>query len=353
MTTSHNSDSYYIYALLDPVRLRVGKNYLQSAFYVGKGKGGRFAQHEKEVRRHLEGTHRDHERLGGKAHRIREILERGETVPALILAQDIPNAAAAYAAESLAMTLLAEVLSAAGLPPLTNAIPGHNQEVIHVRDEITDLPVHLPEPGAVSHREEEFRPHPLPMSLREIPIRAERLTVSELRPGTSALLVKGTRLELSASEHRVVPSPVLPPALLPVANRLKVLRTHEGTGQIRTGWDPDAPWDDLDARERGRRYWRLSRIDVARWIEGSDDRPDELWLGIPTASGETVVRYIWKIDYEHRWEWYSEDGTWGVPLGARILRHPVLARSLREIRGGREVQVLKNYAAGWRHIIST
>lgn len=350
MAESHDDDCYYVYALLDPARLRVGKNHLQSAFYVGKGKGKRFAHHERDVRNHLESTNRDHERLGGKSHRIREILERGESVPALILAQDIPNESAAYAAESLAMTLLAEVLSAAGLPPLTNAIPGHHQEVIHVRNEITDLSEHLPESAASPVSRENARPRHVPLTIREVPIRAERLALSQIRPGTSALLVKGTRLELRASDYRVDPSPALPQALLPVASRLKVLHEHAGSGEIRAGWDPEAPWDDIDARERGRRYWRLSKADVARWIEGADDRPKELWLGIPTATGETVVRYIWSIDYEHRWEWYSDDSTWGVPLGTRVLRHPVLARSIYESRNGREVQVLMNYAAGWRHI---
>jgi len=345
-----DDDFYYIYALLDPARLRAGKNHLQSAFYVGKGKGKRFAQHEKDVRNHLEGTHRDHERLGGKAHRIREILERGEAVPALILAQDIPNEEAAFAAESLAMTLLAEVLSAAGLPPLANAIPGHHQEVVHVRNEITDLPEPLPPSAAPPVSRETTWRRPAPMVIREVPIRAERLPLSQLRPGTSALLVKGTRHELLASSYRVVPSPELPPVLVPVASRLKVLREHAGDGEVRAGWDPDAPWDDIDARDRGRRYWRLSKASVARWIEGADDRPEQLWLGIPTATGETVVRYVWTVDYEHRWEWYSDDSTWGVPLGTRVLRHPVLARSLYESRDGREVQVLMNRAAGWRHI---
>lgn len=90
---------FYVYELIDP---RTSK-----PFYVGKGKGDRSAQHEKEARRG---------KSGPKCERIREIWSAGLQVKCNIVAK-YSDEDDAYIAEALHIDRL-------GLENLTNLIPG-------------------------------------------------------------------------------------------------------------------------------------------------------------------------------------------------------------------------------------
>ena len=49
-TQPEGEGPYFIYALLDPRTYRRTKDELRSIFYVGKGRGNRPSQHERDVR---------------------------------------------------------------------------------------------------------------------------------------------------------------------------------------------------------------------------------------------------------------------------------------------------------------
>jgi hypothetical protein len=63
-------------------------------------------------------------------------------------------------------------------------------------------------------------------------------------------------------------------------------------------------------------------------------------------------RYAWEVDPDGEWQYHVTGGGewygWGVPLGRRDHDHPLLGKVLVEQRNGKEVQVLQNYADGWR-----
>lgn len=129
------------------------------------------------------------------------------------------------------------------------------------------------------------------------------------------------------------------------------LQVVDGVDSPRPGWDPDKPWDDPDARERGRRYSQFGIDRVAGWLHNPDTMPRHLLLGVPTPSGETVIRYAWDIDPGGTWEYFPDGHQWGVPLGSRDHDHPLLNHALYETGADGQVsQVLKGRAAGWRHI---
>ncbi|WP_280451655.1 GIY-YIG nuclease family protein [Nocardia cyriacigeorgica] len=325
---------YFIYALLDPKVYRQTKDELQSIFYVGKGKNSRSHQHEKDVRSALRTEEQLHERLESKAHRIHQILDRGESIPILYLAEGIHNETDAFNAEQLAMTLVDGLLRRTGQGVLTNATSGHNQGVRRVGES---------ELGGISVWEARIRKD-------EVDIGSRSLDMEDAGQ-TSIILVKGSRSDLPAHGHRLSRTGILPTQVQEFADRIKLL---EFTGEdpiTRRGWDPDDPWDDLDARERARRYWQFGIDRVAGWLRNPDSMPTHLLLAIPTRSGETVVRYGWEIDPGGTWEFFPNGNDWGVPLGKRDLDHPFLNRALYETEQGRRTQVLRSRSAGWRHLV--
>ncbi|UAK31928.1 GIY-YIG nuclease family protein [Nocardia asteroides] len=325
---------YFIYALLDPKVYRETKDDLRSIFYVGKGRTTRPHQHAKDVRSALLEEERLHERLDSKAHRIHQILDRGEQVQILYLAEGIHNEDDAFNAEQLAMTLVDGLLRRTDKSVLTNAIPGHHQGVRRVGE--SDL-------GGISEWEARLRKD-------EVDIGTRQLDIEGAGP-TSVILVKGTREDLTAHAHRLLRKVTVPHQLEGLAARVNILEMTDEPLTVRQGWDPDDPWDDIDARERARRYWNFSVDRVVGWLRDSESLPTHLLLGIPTQTGETVVRYAWRIDPDGKWEFFPGAHQWGVPLGDRDPAHPFLNHSLYETRNGKRTQVLLQRSAGWRHLV--
>ncbi|WP_282857282.1 GIY-YIG nuclease family protein [Pseudoclavibacter helvolus] len=337
---SNLDDSFYVYGLVDPKIARDTGDDLSAVFYVGKGKGQRWRQHSREVQDALVVS----ERLGSKVATIRRILERGEPIPALILAEGIETEQDAYQAEQLAMSLVEALLRPQGRS-LTNAIPGHGQWVTRIPGVAVSGDVKLEDRG--------YEPVPQKSFTRvSVDIEPQRRNVSRAPFKHPVLLVKGTRDTLALFENRVIADSELPAELQPIADQLTVLESVE-VERERRGWDPDAPWEGDEAGTRACRYWPIAATRVASWIRGDEDRPHELLLGIPNLAGQTVVRYAWRIDYRGKWEYYPEGRRWGVPLGEPLLRHELLNTVLVENRDGSEVenQVLLNHAAGWRHLL--
>jgi hypothetical protein len=60
------------------------------------------------------------------------------------------------------------------------------------------------------------------------------------------------------------------------------------------------------------------------------------------------VLYAWQIESGGTWDFHTDSGRWGMPLGERNLDHPRLGAALYETRNGRRQQVLAGYAAGIR-----
>jgi hypothetical protein len=318
---AESDDGYYVYGLIDPAVLRRTKGDLLSIFYVGKGRNDRLNDHEREELRDLRAETQRVIR-GSKSERIREILGRGEKIRSVRLSSGYQSSDDAYRAESLTIAVLNALLDNAGMPQLTNSNRGNYAGFITVDEHmkfVTGTPLDVPVTGT------------------------ERV-----------LFVKGSTAELPAGGHRVLPDG-LPEQFTPFRNRIKILGYGNPAGEFsRPGWDPHNPWDGDEARERARRYWRIGQDRVLGWLEAPSTAPCFLLLAIPDRREGTVIRYAWEIDVMGEWEYYLTDtgdfDSWGVPLGKRDHEHRLLGRSLRENRDGKIVQVLQNYAQGWRVI---
>jgi hypothetical protein len=310
-------EGYYVYGLIDPAVRRQTKDDLRSVFYVGKGKNERWRDHEQEeklaLRRELHLVMR-----GSKAERIRKILDRSEEIPAIRLSSGYRDSKDAEFAEALTIALLNTILKQASLDELTNGTRGNHAGFL-----------------------------PLTSHFKFVNSDKHRIPPDAAEP---ALLVKGDTRELPTGGHRIL-GEGLPEELGPWRNQIKILGDGDPQDEFpRPGWNSDNPWDDNEARERGRRYWPIGRDTVRGWLEAPASAPRYLLLAIPSPAG-TTVRYAWEIDQGGEWEyhvtghkWYG----WGVPLGRRHHDHRLLGQVLVERRNGREVQVLQNYAAGWR-----
>jgi hypothetical protein len=329
-------DGYYIYGLVDPRALReTGDDPLLSIFYVGKGKGSRWAFHEKDVHAALVREQERLERRSSKAERIRKILDRGQQISAIRLSAGYVDEDDAYAAEALAIDTVDAALTAAGRPPLTNATPGRHAGFVWLREhfiftETTEQD--LPQGGTEQTVESGARRAPM-------------------APRTE-ILVKGTEIDLVEPGQRLVRNASLPAALAGLDDRVVAIELldEDSDSAVRRGWDPLDPWTDPEARARARRYWPIAAGRVANWLRDPDTMPQRLLLGIPEPGGRTVVRYVWDIDPAASWEFYPQSRRWGIPLGPRVRDHPRLGAALYETRDGRRVQVLLNHVHGLRVI---
>jgi hypothetical protein len=317
---------YYVYGLVDPRVLReTGGNRLLSIFYVGKGVRKRWARHQSAELQAL----RDEllvEQTGSKAERIREILDRGHPIPAVRLSAGYIDSKDAERAESLAIDTINELLRAAKLRPLTNAKPGYKAGFIWLREHFTFTEV------------------------TELDIDPE--SASQAGPLRTELLVKGTTENLVRPGQRRATGDVLPDGVADVAARISAITPlwdEDPEAFTIRGWDAYDPWTDDEARERARRIWRIGAGRVRSWIRDPETMPAHLLLGIPYG-GQTVVRYAWQIDPLGTWEYYTDSGYWGVPLGNRVHEHPRLGCVLYETRDGHRTQVLAGYSHGIREI---
>lgn len=311
-------NGFYVYGLIDPAVRRQTKDDLLSVFYVGKGKNERWRDHERDelqsLRRELHLVTR-----GSKAERIRKILDRGEEISAIRLSSGYKDSKDAEFAEALTIALLNTILKQAGLDELTNGTRGNHAGF-------------------------------LPLTRHFKFVSSDKLLIPP-DGDEPVLLVKGDTRELPVGGQRVL-GEGLPEELGPWRNQIKILGYGDPQDEFpRPGWDPENPWDDGEARERGRRYWPIGRAKVRGWLKAPMSAPRHLLLAIPSRAG-TAVRYAWEIDAGDEWEYYvNNDGEWygwGVPLGRRNHDHPLLGKVLVERRNGKDVQVLQNYAGGWR-----
>lgn len=322
-TRSGSRDGYYIYGLLDPRAYHETSDELLSIFYVGKGKGSRWKQHETDVRQDLERTEQRLERDHSKAQRIRRILDSGQEISAVRLSAGYVDEKDAYAAESLAIDTIGALLRHANRPGLTNATPGHHAGFVLLRDHF--------------------------VFTRTLPYELDSAANAE-DSNPNGILVKGTVKDMSMPQERLVDSSMLPAAVAGHAAHIRVieLRHDDDHAPTRRGWNPLDPWTDEEARQRARRYWPIAAHRVADWLTDPSTMPTQLLLAIPAAHQQTVVRYAWEVDHTRTWEYYPDSNRWGIPLGRRDHEHPMLGRSIREDRDGRDVQVLYNYSSGIR-----
>jgi hypothetical protein len=319
-----NDEGYYIYGLVDPLALHQTGDPLLSVFYVGKGSRSRWVHHEAEERRALDRELRL-ERRSSKAERIRMILDRGQQVPAIRLSAGYVDETDAYHAESLAIDTVNAVLTAAGRPPLTNATPGHHAGFVWLGEHFTFTETTELDTDPVSSPE-------------------------QVRHATE-ILVKGTSDTLIRPAQRRAPVDALPDYLAGFNQQVLAIDSlggeHPEAIEIR-GWDAFDPWTDLEARERARRYWPIAGQRVRSWLLEPETMPKFLLLGIPVPGGRTVVRYAWQINSQGLWDFYTDSGRWGLPLGERARAHPRLGSALYETKNGRRQQVLAGYASGIR-----
>jgi hypothetical protein len=311
-------EGFYVYGLIDPAARRQTKDDLLSVFYVGKGKNDRWRDHEKDELRDLR-REMDFVTRGSKAERIRKILERGEEIPGIRLSGGYQDSKDAEFAEALTIALLNTILKQAGQDELTNGTHGNHAGF-------------------------------LPLTRHFKFVNTDKLLI-HADAAELVLLVKGDTRELPAGGHQTLPQG-LPKELEPWRSQIKVLGYGDALDEFsRPGWNADDPWNDHEARERGRRYWRIGRDTVRGWLEAPASAPRYLLLAIPSPDG-TAVRYAWEIDARGEWEYHvNGDGNWygwGVPLGRRDHDHTLLGKVLVEQRNGGEVQVLQNYEGGWR-----
>lgn len=345
--------NYYVYALIDPLTYRQTGSQVQSILYVGKGTKNRALQHEKDELKALEKAANSIPMAGSKAERIRTILSSGERVLSIMLATGFNTENDAYRAESMAMELVDRLLRAYGREALGNLTPGHMQR----QGMETGI---APEHGAASGQVFSDPARPAPSPGKEsgdpfafTPVAQALLASTAVRVdwrealASKVILVKGTAEEMVGGSHASIDDQgTLGSPYNVVWKDSNFLRGHEFT---RPGFDPDDPWDDQLARERGARYWPLGKRTVTGWLDEPSTMPEHLLLAIP-GNGGTTVRYAWRIDTEQPFEYYPEMDRWGVPLGDRDLAHPALGKTLTEARPGRErpVQVLANYVSGCR-----
>ena len=199
-------DGYYIYGLIDPAAKRRTKDDLLSIFYVGKGITRRMFDHEREVLANLR-AEVDLVPRGSKAERIRDILERGETIPAVRLSAGYTDEKDALRAEALAIALVNSVLKQAGQPELTNSNRGYHAGFLPMREYIKFILV------------EDFL---IPPDATE-----------------QVLLVKGDTRELPAGGHQLLQHG-LRDDLTPWRGRIKILGYGAQKDEFsRPGWDPE------------------------------------------------------------------------------------------------------------------
>lgn len=314
---------YYIYAVIDPSQLAsqpAGKRHsvedlLGAAVYVGKGIGERLHAHVAEARdmvaQDLDGTLAP----GSKLRVLADMLRAGNEPRAVKLAAPFSQEAEAYAVESFAIEAVNAIRRQLGRAPLTNAVAGHGvaveaEEVYLDRLDVQNLPVKFT---------------------------ADRLSI----------FVKGTDQDMA--DEVSVPNPdLLDRYGFSEQDPVDVMERSEAGGE-RPGWRRHTPWPEDVARARGRRFWPIALDTVQEWISNPEKMPEYLYLGIPEA-GRTVVRYVWEIDPQGRWELHPQDKgsvRWGIPLKPGLVEdHPFLNRVLVEATTGK--QVLVNRTSGVR-----
>lgn len=349
---AYDGGRWYVYALIDPIAYRKTGSQLLSVIYVGKGAKDRADQHVKDERRKLEGALATIPMSASKTERIQWLLGSGEEIPAITLASGFVDQDDAYKTEALAMELIGRLLAAHGLEPLGNTIPGHGQSAglaVSGQPQTLGGPKGTTLTPAAVPDEPQFEMRSVQDALQASTSRRVHWRTSGVIT-QSTILVKGNADAIPGGSHGQLPGSALPAGLHDVADRITVLDSAylPGSQFERSGYDPDNPWTDHEARERATRYWPFASTMVRSWLQDAEVGPVDLLLAVP-GSGGTTVRYAWRIDRATRFEYFPDDRRWGLPLGRPVLDHPARGLCLVEDRGSRTgVQVLANYVAGCR-----
>lgn len=294
---------YYVYMLS---RTPVSEGFsLENVYYVGKGRGSRWASHfknaELEVRGEGEG---DAEiRRAAKDLEISALFaEHGDDVEIedfVYLVDWELTEDQAFRVEALMIKMLRDMPGVS----LTNLVSGHHEHRVL-------LPA-----GEVRRY----------WGSDDMPV--ERLSdLEDFLPGGERgdeevyVVVKGSAQVMGYSEDLITDEE---------GRFAGSVRTEiQGLDDwVRPGWDPRTPWTDDEARERGRHYWPMSveRAEVLREI-ALDDR---LYLALmveDAVSKRTVVRYLWDVEESDGNTWLDYGQRIGLPLGDAYEEHPLLGQ---------------------------
>lgn len=318
----------YVYMLVDETKFKKQKvkNQFKASIYVGKGTGSRMHEHTQQVLRALE----DEDKLCALSNRkkieaLRQNILQGRAVKAVRISAGYSSDKDAFRAERLAIDMINSFLISQGDAPLLNASKGHGAGACDIGEHFI-----------FAACEEYLLP-------KKSDTQAILVKTATHDSGDGYFKAKKEPFSFKGNE---IPS---------VALMGRELRDRKK----RRPWDPLAPWSDDEARARCCRYWPIAKEKVVDWLTNKPaDRPTVL-LGCVPDGNETVVRYAWKIDYTarkasdpNRWQYYDwgKNSRWGIPIGKRILDHPLLGKKLMEKRNGKKVQVLLNFPKGVRVI---
>lgn len=299
--------TYYVYGIIDKTELPMKLNrdltladQLSAVIYVGKGTGSRSEAHAAEAKRIIE-DEREKQTSGAgasygrKLDRLIEMFRSGNPPQSVKLSAGFENEADAFAVEAFAIESINALRLAHGRAPLTNKVKGHGVAV-----------------------------EPLPQYISRL--NTERVGVLDRHgEGSLAILVKGSTESMGDRSHVHDPQGDLPDSLRGAEGRVASM-TEMGELPRRRGWDLHLPWDDDEARARGRRYWPLAADLVRQWIDDPEAAPQYLMLAVEQER-QTTVRYVWAIDPGGVWEYYGRDGRghlWGIPLGEALDDHEML-----------------------------
>ncbi|MDY6054851.1 LEM-3-like GIY-YIG domain-containing protein [Micrococcus sp.] len=320
--------SYYIYALVDRTQLppreagavRPVEDYLGAAIYVGKGLGERLEQHVAEARRILARGEADSLPQGSKLAVLCAMISADNEPLAVKLAAPFSDEKEAYAVESFAIDAVDAVRRSLGREPLRNAVKGH---------------------GVTLEAESVYLDR----------LDVETLPVAEVGDAPEIILVKGTADQLGDSQFAVVDGSRWRRELGFAEDAPVDVLEEIGEAPVRLGWNAHMPWKEPEARARAYRYWPIALERVRQWVEHPETMPQFLMMGIPEG-GRTVVRYIWEVDPQGRWELHpcgdgSREVRWGIPVKEGLVQaHPFLNKVLVDAKT--KHQVLLHRSSGIR-----
>lgn len=200
---------------------------------------------------------------------------------------------AAAKVEAFAIEAINALRLAHGREPLTNAVKGHGVAIE-------------------------------PLAQYESRMHTERVEVSDRNgKGQLAILVSADLDDSGNAEYQVGDAADLPTELHNLAGRVNWMEWAADL-PARRAWDVHMPWNNEEACERARRFWKLGANNVRAWIERPATAPTHLLLGVKESQrSPTTIRYAWHIDPNGTWECYA-GSTVGVPLGDADHEHSLL-----------------------------
>lgn len=311
-------NSIYIYALIEKEKYFHNQDIVRDALYIGKGTSSRMSAHLNEVERCM----KDKSKIADssnpeKIQKIIEITKKGRVIIPIRISDDYLEDEDAFLAESMAISCINTSRESMGIPLLLNAVNGHHQK------RIADMEEHF------------------------LYTQCEDVELPEV-PEEYAILVKTTDQVINDVRWKKLKEPFIskdgkkiPKITIysPISDKID-----------RRAWNPLDPWTPEEAHSRAYHYWYFKPERVIDWLNNSKDRPKYLFAGVPDGK-DTVVRYVWEIDWNKNWERY-DSGQWGIPVTdpSELIQHELLGKRLMLKKDGKLQQVLLGYAKGVRVI---